>query len=179
MKIRVAILTTLTFIAGFALAQQSMQQTQQSTLSKGMQQPVVVNPQGGNLVSSPALPDCYVSALARGDPKGAGSVTLVRLSSGCVIPRHWHSANEEITFTSGTGQLEMEGGQPQTVSAGTYIYMPAKHIHQLTCKDSCSFSRTVDGPLDIHYVDTTGSEINITTALAAVGERPGSAAAQK
>jgi quercetin dioxygenase-like cupin family protein len=179
MKIRVAVLTTLTFMAGFALAQQSMQQTQKSTQSKGMQQPVVANPQGANWVSSPALPDCYVGALERGDPKGTGSVTLVRLSSGCVIPRHWHSADEELTFTSGTGQIEMEGAQPQTVSAGTYVYFPAKHVHQVTCKDSCTLYRTVDGPMDIHYVDAAGNEIAPATAVAAVGERPGSATAQK
>jgi len=175
MKIRVATLTTLTFMAGFALAQQSMQQTQQST-----QQPVVTNQQAANFVSSPAMPDCFSFTLERGDPKGSGSVTLIKLNSGCTVPRHWHSANEELTFTSGTGQIEMDGGQPQAFSVGTYVYNPARHVHQLTCKDTCTAYRTVDGPIDIHYVDTTGNEIAPATAVAAFGERPGgSAAAQK
>ena len=174
MKIRVAMLTVFTFMAGFALAQQSMQQTQQST-----QQPVVTNQQAANFVSSPAMPDCYSFALERGDPKGSGSVTLIKLNSGCTVPRHWHSANEELTFTSGTGQIEMDGGQPQAISVGTYVYNPARHVHQLTCKDTCTAYRTVDGPIDIHYVDTTGNEIAPATAIAVFGERPGLAAAQK
>ena len=179
MQIRVALLAVVMFIAGFALAQQSMQQTQQSMQSTGMQQPMVTNPEGANLVTAPALPDCFTYALERGDPKGSGSVMLIKMSSGCIVPRHWHSANEQITFTSGTGQIEMQGEQPQTLSAGTYIYMPARHVHQLTCKDSCTLYRTIDGPNDIRYVDAAGNEIAAATALAAFGERPGSAAVQK
>jgi quercetin dioxygenase-like cupin family protein len=167
MQIRVILLMVVMLVTGFALAQQSMQQ------------PMVTSPAGANFVTSPALPDCYSSVLERGDPKGSGSVTLVKLTSGCVVPRHWHSANEEVTFTSGTGQIEMAGGQPQTLSAGTYVYMPARHVHQVTCKDSCTFYRTVDGPTDVHYVDSAGNEIAPATALAAFGEHPGSAAAQK
>jgi len=73
----------------------------------------------------------------------------------------------------------MEGEQPQTVSAGTYMYIPAKHVHQLTCKDSCTFYRTIDGPADIHYLDSAGKELAADKALAAVGEHPGGASAPK
>ena len=174
MRNRMVLLTAIVLTAGLALAQQSMQQPQQST-----QQPVVTNQQAANFVSSPAMPDCYSFALVRGDPKGSGSVTLIKLNSGCTVPRHWHSANEELTFTSGTGQIEMDGGQPQAISVGTYVYNPARHVHQLTCKDTCTAYRTVDGPIDIHYVDAAGNEIAPATAVAAFSERLGSAAAQK
>jgi quercetin dioxygenase-like cupin family protein len=168
MRLRVPLSIAVVLIAGFALAQQSAQQ------------PVIANPEEAKFVSSPAVPDCYSYALERGDPKGSGSVTLVKMSSGCVVPTHWHSANEQVTITSGTGQIQMKGEQPQTVSAGTYIYVPANHVHQFTCKDSCTFYRTVDGPVDIHYVDAGGNELPAATALAAVGERPGApVAAQK
>jgi len=172
MRTRILLLMCVVLITGSALAQQSMQAT-------GMQQPVIVHPEQAKFVSSPSLPECYSLALERGDPKGSGSVTLVTMTSGCVVPTHWHSANEQATFTSGTGQIEMKGEQPQTVSAGTYIYIPAKHAHQLTCKDSCTFYRMIDGPADIHYLDTTGNEIAAGTALASVGEHPGGASAQK
>lgn len=164
---RVPLLVVLLLIAGSALAQQSPQQ------------PVVANPEQAKFVSSPSVPDCFNYALQHGDPKGSGSVTLVKMSSGCTVPTHWHSANEQSAFISGTGQIQMKGEQPQAVGAGSYMYIPANHPHQLTCKDSCTFSRTLDGPIDIHYLDAAGKEVPAATALAAVGERPGTAVAQK
>ncbi len=167
MRLRVPLFVALVLIAGAALAQQLAQQL------------VVANPQQTKLAASPSVPDCYSFAVVQGDPKGSSSATLVNMNSGCTVPFHWHSANERATFTSGTGQIQMKGEQPQTVSAGMYMYVPANHPHQFTCKDSCSFYRTVDGPIDIHYVDAAGNEIAAATALAAVGERPGTAVAQK
>ncbi len=167
MRLRIPLLLVLVFIAGAALAQQLAQQM------------VVANPQQAKLASSPSAPDCYSFAVVQGDPKGSSSVTLVNMKSGCAVPSHWHSANEQAAFTSGTGQIQMKGEQPQTVTAGMYMYIPANHQHQFTCKDNCSFYRTVDGPIDIHYVDAAGNEITAATALAAVGERPGAAVAQK
>ncbi len=178
MRIRMVLLTLLVLIVGAALAQQSKQQTQ-SMQSTGMQQPVIASPEGARLASAPNLPDCFNFTVERGDPKGSGSVMLVKMSSGCVVPSHWHTANEQGIFTSGTAQLLMKGEQPQTVSAGMYVYIPAHHVHQLTCKDNCTWYRMIDGPADIHYVDAAGNEIATAAALAAFGERPGTAVAQK
>jgi len=178
MRIRVILLTLLMLIFGSALAQQSIQQTQ-SMQSTGMQQPVIASPEGARLASAPNVPDCFTYTVERGDPKGSGSVMLVKMSSGCVVPGHWHSANEQLIFTSGTAQLLMKGEQAQTVSAGMYVYIPANHVHQLTFRDNCTFYRMIDGPADIHYVDAAGKEIATAAALAAFGERPGTAVAQK
>jgi quercetin dioxygenase-like cupin family protein len=146
---------------------------------QSMQQPMIASPEEAKFASSPNFPDCFHYAVVRGDPKGSGSVMLIRMSSGCVVPSHWHSANEQLTFTSGTGQVLMKGEQPHTVSAGTYHYVPANHVHQVTCKDNCTFYRMIDGPTDIHYVDAAGNEIATAAALAAFGENPGTAVAQK
>jgi len=178
MRVRVVLLTLPVLVIGAALAQQSMQQTQ-SMQSTGIQQAVIVSPEGARLTSAPNLPDCFNYTVEHGDPKGSGSVMLVKMSSGCVVPSHWHSANEQLIFTSGKAQLLMKGEQPQAVSAGTYAYLPAHHVHQLTCKDNCTLYRMVDGPSDIHYVDAAGKEIAVVAALAAFGERPGTAVAQK
>jgi quercetin dioxygenase-like cupin family protein len=164
---RVSLLVALVLIAGSALAQQLQQQ------------PMVTNPEQAKFASSPSVPDCYTYSVQQGDPKGASSVMLVKMSSGCALPSHWHSANEQATFVSGTGQIQMKGEEPQTVRAGTFTYIPANHQHQLTCKDSCTYYRTMDGPVDIHYVDAAGNEVSAASALAAVGERPGTAVAQK
>jgi quercetin dioxygenase-like cupin family protein len=163
---RVPLLIAFVLIAGSALAQ-SVPQHQ------------VVSPQQAKFASSPSVPDCYSFSVVQGDPQGSSSVLLVKVSSGCALPTHWHSANEQATFTSGTAQLKVEGEQPQTVSAGMFYSIPAKHVHQFTCKDSCTFYRAADGPVDIHYVDAAGNEIPAASALAAVGERPGTAVAQK
>jgi quercetin dioxygenase-like cupin family protein len=164
---QLSLLVALVWIAGSALAQQSPQQ------------PVVTNPEQAKFVSSPSVPDCFTYAVQQGDPKGSSSVTLVKMSSGCTVPSHWHSANEQDTLISGTGQIQMKGEQPQTVRAGTFTYIPAKHPHQLKCQDGCTFYRSMDGPIDIHYLDAAGNEVAAATALAAVGERPGTAVAQK
>jgi quercetin dioxygenase-like cupin family protein len=178
MRIRVVLLALPVLIVGAALAQQPTQQTQ-SLQSTGMQQAVVVSPEGARLTSAPNVPDCFNYTVEHGDPKGSGSVMLVQLSSGCVVPSHWHSANEQLIFASGKAQLLMRGEQPQAVGAGTYAYLPAHHVHQLTCTDRCTFYRMVDGPSDIHYVDAAGNEIATVAALAAFGERPGTAIAPK
>ena len=172
MQTRVLFLMVVGLIASSALAQQTMQPA-------GVQQLVIANPEQAKFVSSPSVPDCYRYMLERGDLKGSTSVTLITMTSGCVVPTHWHSANEQVTFTSGTGQFQMKGEQPQAVRAGTYMYIPATHMHQLTCKDSCTFYRILDGPVDIHYVDAAGNEIAAEKALAAVGEHPGLALAHK
>jgi len=177
-RISVVLLTLPALIVGAALAQQSMQQTQSMQSTAG-QQPVIASPEGARLASAPNLPDCFNYTVEHGDPKGSGSVMLVKMSSGCVVPSHWHSANEQLIFTSGAAQVLMKGEQLRTVSAGTYVYFPAHHAHQLTCKDNCTFYRMVDGPSDIHYVDAAGNEIATDVALAAFGERPGSAVAHK
>jgi quercetin dioxygenase-like cupin family protein len=167
MQIRGPLLMAVVLIGGFALAQQTAQQ------------PVIANPEGAKFLTAPNLPDCYNFTLKRGDPKGSGSVTLVEMKSGCVVPTHWHSANEQATFISGTGQIDMKGEQPKVVSAGTYMYIPGHHPHQLTCKDGCAFYRIIDGPADIHYTDPAGKEISADAALSAAGEHPGTPVAQK
>ena len=51
--------------------------------------------------------------------------------------------------------------------AGGYACMTAKEHHQFTCLAACTFYATVDGALDIHYVDKDGKEISPEEALKA------------
>jgi len=147
-------------IASFAMAQQSAQQ------------PKFVNADEARLVPVAGLPECASFAVEHGDPKGASSVTLVKLVRGCTVPMHWHSANEQLLFVSGTAQVDMPGEQPHTLKAGGYYFMPAHHQHQLSCPSGCTIPRVMDGPIDIHYVNAAGIEIPAEKALAAFGERP-------
>lgn len=164
---RASLLLALALIAGLALAQQTSQKT------------VVVNPQQQKVASSPTYPSCYTFSVVEGDPKSSSSFSYVEASSGCILPTHWHTANEQVTFTSGTAQLLMTGEDTKDVSGGMFYYIPAKHVHQFKCKDSCTLYLSLDGPMDIHYVDSAGNELTPANALATVGEHPGPAVAQK
>ena len=167
MRLRLPLMIPIVLIAGFAMAQQSAQQ------------PQFVNADEARFLSAPGAPECYSFALEHGDPKAGNSVMLVKLASGCTMPMHWHSANEQLMLVTGTAQVEMQGEQPHTLKAGGYYFMPAHHLHQLSCASGCSFHRVMDGPVDIHYVDAAGNEIPADRALAAFGERPAAAMAQK
>ncbi len=167
MRLRLPLIISIVLIAGFAMAQQSAQQ------------PQFVNVDEVRFVSAPGAPECYSFALEHGDPKAGNSVMLVKLATGCTMPMHWHSANEQLMVVTGTAQVEMQGEQPHTLKAGGYYFMPAHHLHQLSCASGCSFHRVMDGPVDIHFVDAAGNEIPAERALAAFGERPVAAMAQK
>jgi quercetin dioxygenase-like cupin family protein len=164
---RVSLLIALVLITGLVLAQQTSQK------------PVIVSPKQTKVASSPSYPSCYTFSVVQGDPKASSSFSYVEASSGCTLPTHFHTANEQVTFTSGTGQLLMTGEDPKDVSSGMFYYIPAKHQHQFKCKESCTLYLSLDGPIDIHYVDAAGNELTPVNALATVGEVPGAPVAQK
>lgn len=143
------------------------------------QQPQFVNADEAKLVSVVGAPECATFAIEHGNPKAGSSVTLVKLAGGCTVPMHWHSADEQLMLVSGAAQVEMQGEQPHSLQPGGYYFMPAHHFHQLSCHTGCTFHRSVDGPIDIHYVDSAGTEISAEKALAAFGERPVAAMAMK
>jgi hypothetical protein len=39
------------------------------------------------------------------------------------------------------------------------VFLPSRHHHQFPCATACIFYLISDGPLDIHYVDPDGKEI--------------------
>jgi quercetin dioxygenase-like cupin family protein len=143
------------------------------------QQPVIAKLATSKLASVTGAPDCATYAVEHGDIKGASSVTLVKLASGCTMPMHWHSADEEFMLASGAAQVQMRGEESFTMAPGDYYYMPAHHHHQTSCPSGCMYFRYTHGPLDIHYVDAAGNKIPAEKALAAFGERPAAAVTQR
>jgi len=178
---RAGVTLSIPIFAVAMLAQQA-QQTQMSnpmqsaqqpmSMSTSGQEPLVKTIQQGTFNTPPNLPGCFTQVVERGDPRTGPYIAFVKLASGCTLPWHWHTANEDLMFTSGTGQFQAKGQQPQTVSEGAYVSMPSRHQHQLACPSGCSFYLTRDGAADIHYVDAAGNEISPETALTAFGERP-------
>ena len=167
MRYRLSLVVPFVLIAALTAGQQSAQQ------------PQFVNAEEAKLVSVAGAPECAAFALEHGNPKAGSSVTLVKLAAGCTVPMHWHSANEQVMLVTGAAKIEMQGEQPHSLNPGGYFFMPAHHFHQFSCETGCTFHRSVDGPIDIHYVDSAGAEISAEKALAAFGERPVAAVAMK
>jgi uncharacterized RmlC-like cupin family protein len=63
----------------------------------------------------------------------------------------------------------MKGDKPFVAHHGDFLYLPARHVHRATCLGSapCLVFLTSDASFDIHWVDATGQEIPIETALKA------------
>jgi quercetin dioxygenase-like cupin family protein len=120
----------------------------------------------------PGLPTCMTLSVQDGDPSKGASVILAKFTAGCDVPWHWHTATEHLMFVSGRGSGEMKGGSPVTLSAGDYLLLPGKSIHQFTCSAGCTVFLVIDGTFDIHYVDASGKEISPDEALKSKAKAP-------
>jgi len=112
----------------------------------------------------PMLPSCMTVSAQRGDPMKGAAVLLLKVNSGCVVPWHWHTANENLMMVSGKGKSEMSGGA-HTMAMGDYLYLAGRQVHQFTCISSCLVFDVIDDAFDIHYVDSEGQEIPVEQAL--------------
>lgn len=126
---------------------------------------LAVNPQSLKFAPVANAPSCAQSAVVRGDPAKGAAVLLIKLASGCRVPWHWHTANEQIMVVGGAGTLEMKEGQKLAIGPGAYASMPARQVHQANCTKACLLFNTTDGIFDIHYVDGAGKEISAEEAL--------------
>lgn len=135
-------------------------------------EPVLHNMADMKFGAFPGLPSCANGSVQHGDPAKEPSIILLKLSKGCSIPWHWHTANEHVMMTAGQGYVEMkEGAKAKTLRAGGYAEMPSKHVHRFECAGkACLLYLYSDAPFDIHYVDAQGSEISPEEALKAVKE---------
>src|SRR5262249_22299233 len=75
-------------------------------------QVIAVNPQTLKFTKIPDMPGCASAAMLRGDPRSGPAWVLLKLASGCRVPWHWHTANEELLVISGSGSLAMKDGRP-------------------------------------------------------------------
>jgi quercetin dioxygenase-like cupin family protein len=119
----------------------------------------------------PGLPTCAAGSVQTGDPMTGAFIILAKLTTGCSIPWHWHTAGENLMIVSGAARVSMKDGPAQTLGAGGFSLLPAHHVHQFQCKQKCTFFFYSDGAFDIHYVDAQGTEISPDDALKAVKEK--------
>jgi quercetin dioxygenase-like cupin family protein len=141
-------------------------------LAAAAQDAHVTHAASAKYVVFPNVPECMTGAVLQGDPGTGPSIILIRGMAGCRIPRHWHAATETLMFVSGAARLGMKDQPPETLRAGSYALVPAKHPHDFACTAACSFFINADGPFDIHYVDDAGNEIPPEQALPKAKARP-------
>jgi quercetin dioxygenase-like cupin family protein len=128
--------------------------------------PGVVTAAGSKMAPLPVFPQCLTLSAQRGDPLKGPAVILIKMTSGCKVMWHWHTAGEALMMVSGKGKIEMkEEATSDAVTPGDYVYLPGKHAHQFTCTVACTFFDSTEGAFDIHYIDKDGKEITPEQAL--------------
>jgi len=128
--------------------------------------PVFASPAKTKFAPMAGIPPCATLSVLRGDPTKGAAIILLKAAAGCKIPWHWHTANESLVIVSGKAKIEMKDeSAAQSVGAGDYVYLPAKHQHQFTAVTATTLYDMPDGAFDIHYVDASGKEIPPDEAL--------------
>jgi quercetin dioxygenase-like cupin family protein len=120
----------------------------------------------------PGMPTCLKGAVETGDPMTGPGFVLAKLATGCTIPWHWHTAAENVLVVSGKGKIDMVDAESKMLTAAGFVHLPSHHIHQFTCKSSCTLLIHTDAAFDIHYTNKDGNEIPAEDALKPYKEKP-------
>ena len=96
---------------------------------------------------------CLLSAVETGDPTTGRSTSILKASPGCVVPWHFHTAEEQLIIISGTVLAEMTDHQPTRLGPGGFAMMGGRMPHQLTCqgKSACLMIVAFDRAYDIYW----------------------------
>jgi quercetin dioxygenase-like cupin family protein len=93
---------------------------------------------------------CLGFATESGDPNTGPSTQLLDFPKDCVVPWHYHTAEEQLMVVQGRVLTEMEAAAPVILGPGGFGLMPSKQRHRFSCKsqNGCrafvSFDRTYD-----------------------------------
>ena len=111
----------------------------------------VVTPLASATLVSDGQPACLKSALENGDPDTGASTFLLEAAPGCVVPAHYHTAEEQLIIVRGDVLTGMEGMAEKTLGSGGFAMMPGKAMHWFTCqsKEPCLMFVTFDHKYDI------------------------------
>ena len=90
-------------------------------------------------------PDCLQFFLETGDLKAAPK---------CVVPPHYHTAEEQLIIVKGDVSTGMQGMQDTVLGPGGFAMMPSKQPHWFTCtaKEECLMFVTFDRAYDIVWL---------------------------
>jgi len=123
-----------------------------SSLGQGQISPhgIVTPLASANLVFD-GEPACLKVARENGDPDKGPSTFLLEAPSGCVVPTHYHTAEEQLMVVRGDVLTGMDGMAEATLGPGGFAMMPSKAMHWFTCKskEPCLMFVTFDRTYDI------------------------------
>jgi quercetin dioxygenase-like cupin family protein len=96
---------------------------------------------------------CLLSAIETGDPTTGRSTLILKASPGCVVPWHFHTAEEQLIIISGIVLAEMTDHRPTRLGPGGFARMGGRMPHQLTCqgKSACVMVVAFDRAYDIYW----------------------------
>jgi hypothetical protein len=96
---------------------------------------------------------CLSSALETGDPKTGPSTWILKAPAGCLIPWHFHTAQEQLIMVGGTVLAEMTDHPPTRLGPGGFAMMAGHMAHQFACegRSACMMFVTFDGAYDIFW----------------------------
>jgi hypothetical protein len=97
---------------------------------------------------------CLQLQLENGDMKTGPSTAILKAAPNCVVPPHYHTAEEQLMVVRGEVSTGMEGMPETVLGAGGFAMMPSKHVHWFTCtaKEQCLMFVTFDRAYDIVWV---------------------------
>ena len=96
---------------------------------------------------------CLSSALETGDPAKGPSTFALKAPPGCIVPWHFHTAEEQAIVIRGQVKMEMTGHAPMQLGPGGFAMMQGKVPHQFSCegKTPCEIIVMFDGAYDIFW----------------------------
>jgi quercetin dioxygenase-like cupin family protein len=99
-------------------------------------------------------PDCLQFFLETGDLKTGPSTAIMKAAPKCVIPPHYHTAEEQLIIVKGDVSTGMQGMQDTVLGPGGFAMMPSKQPHWFTCtaKEECLMFVTFDRAYDIVWL---------------------------
>ena len=99
-------------------------------------------------------PDCLQFAIENGDLKTGPSTAIMKASPNCVVPAHYHTAEEQLIIVRGEVSTGMEGMRDTLLGPGGFAMMASKQVHWFTCtgKEECLMFVTFDRVYDIVWV---------------------------
>jgi quercetin dioxygenase-like cupin family protein len=97
---------------------------------------------------------CLDSTLESGDPAKGASTFILRAAPNCMVPLHYHTAEEQLIVVRGDVETGMGGVSPRVLQAGGFAMMPGKEKHWFSCKSKagCLMFVTFDRAYDIFWV---------------------------
>jgi quercetin dioxygenase-like cupin family protein len=122
-----------TLLAAIPLASCGQDATQQASAGDAALSRAARDPSLQWAPCPPIFPAGCEMTVLHGDPSKPNSDVFLRVPASYEIPAHSHTSAERMILATGELSVTYKGGQPFTMTVGSYAYGPAKAPHKATC----------------------------------------------